>query len=121
MGTADFVTVNCALTPETHHLLDAERLALMKQTAYLINAARGPIVDQAALTEALREGRIAGAGLDVFEEEPADPEDPIFCPSERDRHPPRPRLDGRAGARQRPRRLRERPRGGGRTRPRRTW
>ncbi len=75
---ADFVTIACALTPETHHLLNAERLALMKPTAYLISTARGPIVDQAALTEALREKRIAGAGLDVFEQEPVDPNDPIL-------------------------------------------
>ena len=79
LRTSDFVAVNCALTPETRHLLDAGRLALMKPTAYLINTARGPIVDQAALTDALRGGRLAGAGIDVFEEEPADPEDPIFA------------------------------------------
>jgi phosphoglycerate dehydrogenase-like enzyme len=75
---SDYVSVNCALTPETHHLLNAERLALMKPTAYLINTARGPIVDQRALYAALAEGRIAGAGLDVFEEEPPDPNDPIL-------------------------------------------
>ena len=75
---SDFVVVNCALTPETYHLLDAGRLSLMKETAHLVNVARGPVVDQAALTEALRGGRIAGAGLDVFEKEPADPTDPIF-------------------------------------------
>lgn len=78
LGASDFVAVNCALTPETHHLLDAGRLALMKRSAFVINTARGQIVDQASLTEALREGRIAGAALDVFEEEPADPDDPIF-------------------------------------------
>ena len=78
LRTADFVAVNCPLMPETHHLLDAGRIALMKPTAYLVNTARGPIVDQAALTEALREGRIAGAGLDVFEQEPVDPNDPIL-------------------------------------------
>ncbi|MCZ6681401.1 MAG: hydroxyacid dehydrogenase [Candidatus Poribacteria bacterium] len=75
---SDFVCICCALTPETHHLINAERLALMKETAYLINAARGPIVDQAALTDALRERRIQGAGLDVFEQEPVDPNDPIL-------------------------------------------
>ncbi|HEX5849567.1 MAG TPA: NAD(P)-dependent oxidoreductase, partial [Rubrobacter sp.] len=64
--------------PETHHLLDAGRLDLMKSTAFVINTSRGQIVDQAALTGALRAGRLAGAGLDVFEEEPADPNDPIF-------------------------------------------
>lgn len=75
---ADFVAVCCALTPETHHLIDAERLALMKPSAYLINVARGPIVDQQALTEALRRGSIQGAGLDVFEQEPIDPDDPLL-------------------------------------------
>jgi phosphoglycerate dehydrogenase-like enzyme len=75
---ADFLTVNCPLSEETRRLVNAQRLALMKPTAYLINTARGPIVDQAALTQVLREGRIAGAGLDVLEVEPPDSRDPIF-------------------------------------------
>lgn len=75
---SDYVCVTCALTPETRHLLSAERIALMKPTAYLINVARGPIVDQEALVEALRSRRIQGAALDVFEEEPVDPRDPIL-------------------------------------------
>ena len=75
---ADFVCVNCPLSPETHHLVDMDRLKLMKPTAFLINTARGPIVDQAALTEVLREGRIAGAGLDVLEREPPDADDPLL-------------------------------------------
>ena len=75
---ADILTVNCPLTPETHHIVNAERLALMKPTAYFINTARGPIVDQKALTTVLQERRIAGAGLDVFEVEPTDPNDPIL-------------------------------------------
>ena len=74
----DFVSISCPLTPETRHLVNAERLALMKPTAYLINTARGPIVDQAALTKVLQDGRIAGAGLDVQEVEPPDPEDPLL-------------------------------------------
>ena len=78
LRTADFVAVCCQLTAETHHLIDARRLALMKPTAYLVNTARGPIVDQLALAEALRERRIQGAALDVFEEEPVDPDDPIL-------------------------------------------
>jgi D-3-phosphoglycerate dehydrogenase len=78
LRTADFVGITCALTVETRHLIDAERLSLMKPTAYLVNVARGPIVDQAALTAALRERRIQGAGLDVFEQEPVDPADPIL-------------------------------------------
>jgi phosphoglycerate dehydrogenase-like enzyme len=75
---SDFVCVCCALTPQTHHLLDAERICRMKPTAFLINVARGPIVDQAALTLALQEGRLAGAGLDVFEKEPVDVNDPLL-------------------------------------------
>lgn len=75
---ADYVCVCCALTPETRHLLNAERIALMKSTAYLINVARGPIVDQAALYAALRDRKIQGAGLDVFEREPVAEDDPIL-------------------------------------------
>ena len=70
--------MNCPLSDETRGLVNAARLALMKPTAFLINTARGPIVDQAALTAALTEGRIAGAGLDVFEREPSDASDPLF-------------------------------------------
>jgi D-3-phosphoglycerate dehydrogenase len=79
LAESDFVVVACALTPETRHLLDAGRLARMKRTAYLVNVARGPIVDQAALTAALRSRTIQGAGLDVFEEEPVDPRDPLLA------------------------------------------
>ncbi|HZO89553.1 MAG TPA: hydroxyacid dehydrogenase [Chthonomonadaceae bacterium] len=79
LRTADFVCLCCPLNAETYHLMNAERIALMKPTAYLINIARGPIVDQAALTTALREGRIQGAGLDVFEQEPVDPDDPLLA------------------------------------------
>ena len=75
---SDIVTVNCPLTPATRHLVDAKRLALMKPSAFLINTARGSVVDQRALTAALAFGRIAGAGLDVFEQEPADADDPLF-------------------------------------------
>ncbi|HEY1886703.1 MAG TPA: NAD(P)-dependent oxidoreductase [Roseiarcus sp.] len=75
---SDFVSVSCPLTPETRHLVNADRLALMKPTAYFINTARGPIVDQKALTRALAERWIAGAGLDVLEKEPPDAEDPIL-------------------------------------------
>lgn len=78
LRTSDFVVVSCPLTPQTHHLIDARRLALMKRTAYLVNAARGPIVDQKALTDALSEKRIQGAGLDVYEQEPVHPADPIL-------------------------------------------
>lgn len=70
LARADFVSIHTPLTPETRHLIDARRLALMKPTAVLVNTARGPVVDEAALVEALREGRIFAAGLDVFEHEP---------------------------------------------------
>jgi glyoxylate reductase len=64
------LSLHCPLTPETHHLIGAPELEAMKLTAVLINAARGPIVDEAALAEALAEGKIAAAGLDVYEREP---------------------------------------------------
>jgi D-3-phosphoglycerate dehydrogenase len=67
---ADFLTLHVPLTPETKHLADARRLALMKNTSYLINASRGEVVDEEALVSALRKGRLAGAALDVFETEP---------------------------------------------------
>ena len=75
---SDFIVVMCALTPQTHHLLDARRLELMKESALLVNVARGAVIDQTALTAALRERRIRGAGLDVFEQEPIDPADPLL-------------------------------------------
>ena len=68
---SDFVSLHVPLTPETHHLIGEAELARMKPTAVLINTARGPVVDEAALVRALRERRIAAAGLDVFEREPA--------------------------------------------------
>jgi lactate dehydrogenase-like 2-hydroxyacid dehydrogenase len=68
---ADFVSLHCPATPETRHLMDGRRLALMKPTAFLINNARGDVVDEAALIAALRAGTIAGAALDVYEREPA--------------------------------------------------
>lgn len=70
LATADVVSLHCPYTPETHHLIGAAQFAAMRETAYLVNTARGPIVDEAALVDALRDGQIAGAGLDVYEREP---------------------------------------------------
>jgi glyoxylate reductase len=67
---SDFVSLHVPLTAETRHMIGSQELAMMKPTAYLINTARGPVVDEAALVQALRKGRIAGAGLDVYENEP---------------------------------------------------
>src|SRR6266516_7041886 len=67
---ADFVTLHTNLTPETHHLIDAARLEAMKPTAVLVNTSRGPVIDEAALVDALEQGEIFAAGLDVFEREP---------------------------------------------------
>jgi phosphoglycerate dehydrogenase-like enzyme len=78
MREADFVVVCCLLNEETRHMIDARRLALMKPTAYYINVGRGPIHDERALAEALVAGRIAGAGLDVTEREPIEPDSPLL-------------------------------------------
>lgn len=70
LAESDFVSIHCPLTPDTRHLIDETALAAMKPTAVLVNTARGPIVDEAALVTALERGEIAAAGLDVFEQEP---------------------------------------------------
>lgn len=75
---ADFVTIHVPLMKSTHHLIDERRLGLMKNSAFLINTARGALVDQAALADALNEGRIAGAGIDVYDPEPPPPDHPLL-------------------------------------------
>ncbi|MBI1917231.1 MAG: 3-phosphoglycerate dehydrogenase [Planctomycetes bacterium] len=78
LAESDYLSLHIPLTKATRHLIDRRALGLMKPTAVLINVARGPIVDEAALVEALQAGRIKGAGLDVFEHEPLDPEHPLL-------------------------------------------
>ncbi len=71
LARVDIISVNCPSTPATYHLISARRLALLQPTSYIVNTARGDVIDEAALIKILREGKIAGAGLDVFENEPA--------------------------------------------------
>lgn len=78
LKAADFVSLHVPLTPATHHLINARHLALMKPTAFLINTSRGPVIEETALVDALIQRRLAGAGLDVFEQEP------VFHPSLRE-------------------------------------
>lgn len=78
ISKCDFLSLHLQLNRETRHIIDARRLALMKPTAFLINVARGALVDERALYSALAENRIAGAGLDVFGKEPLDPDDPLL-------------------------------------------
>lgn len=78
LGRSDYVSIHCPLTKETRHLIGVEQLRRMKPSAYLINMARGPVVDQAALYSALSDGVIAGAALDVLEQEPPLPDDPLL-------------------------------------------
>jgi phosphoglycerate dehydrogenase-like enzyme len=79
LAEADFVVVCCLLNDETRHLIGAPQFARMRPTAYFVNVARGPIVDESALIEALRAGRIRGAALDVFEQEPVAPDNPLLA------------------------------------------
>ncbi|MBC7810497.1 MAG: hypothetical protein H7175_05090, partial [Burkholderiales bacterium] len=78
MSESDFVSLHSSLTPDKYKMIGAAQLAMMKPTAYFINIARGALVDQAALVDVLRERRIAGAGLDVFEVEPIPVDDPLL-------------------------------------------
>jgi phosphoglycerate dehydrogenase-like enzyme len=76
---ADFVVITAPLTPATRHLIGEREIALMKPSSYIFNIGRGPVIDEAALVRALQEGRIAGAGLDVFEQEPLPAESPLWA------------------------------------------
>ena len=78
LAESDFLNISCPLNKKTRRLIGEKELDKMKKTAYLVNAARGPIVDEAALIKALQEGRIRGAGLDVFEQEPTPPDNPLL-------------------------------------------
>ena len=75
---SDFVTLHCPLTPQTEKLVNAEKLAIMKQTAILINTSRGPVVDEAALADALNNGQIAGAAADTLSIEPPKADNPLL-------------------------------------------
>ena len=79
MRESDFVSLHTPLTPDTHHLINAEKLKLMKTSAILVNTARGAVIDEEALAIALKERWIAGAGLDVYEKEPIDPQNPLLA------------------------------------------
>jgi glycerate dehydrogenase len=79
LGRSDIVSLHCPLTPETKTLINATRLALMKPTAYLLNTSRGPLIDEAALADALNSGRIAGAALDVLSTEPPPSANPLLA------------------------------------------
>lgn len=76
---SDVISLHCPLTPETHHLVNAQRLSLMKPSAFLLNTSRGPLVDEAALAQALWNQQIAGAGLDVLSVEPPKPDNPLLA------------------------------------------
>ena len=78
LRTSDIVSLHVPLNPTTRHLVGAREIALLKPTAVLVNTSRGPVVDEVALTEALAAGKIAGAGLDVFDQEPPDADNPLF-------------------------------------------
>jgi D-3-phosphoglycerate dehydrogenase len=78
LAQSDFLSISCPLNEETRHMIGERELRKMKPTAFLINTARGPVVDEAALIKALREGWIRGAAIDVFDQEPTPPDNPLL-------------------------------------------
>jgi len=78
LGRVDILSLHCPLTDKTRGLMGDKQLRMMKPTALLINTSRGPVIDEAALIDALKNGRLAGAGLDTFAEEPTDPKNPLI-------------------------------------------
>jgi phosphoglycerate dehydrogenase-like enzyme len=78
LSTSDIVTMHVPLNDSTRHMIGADELALMKSEAIIVNTSRGPVIDEVALTKALAENRLFGAGLDVFDQEPPPPDNPIF-------------------------------------------
>src|SRR4029453_16768567 len=79
LGASDFVVATVLLNAETRHLMNAQRFARMRRSAYFVNLSRGPICDEAALIAALRDGTIAGAGIDVFDQEPVAADNPLLA------------------------------------------
>jgi phosphoglycerate dehydrogenase-like enzyme len=78
LSNSDIVSINVALTPQTRHMIGEKELAMMKDGAFIVNTARGPIIDEQALYRALRNGKLAGAGLDVTDPEPPSPDNPLL-------------------------------------------
>ncbi|MCF6269787.1 MAG: hydroxyacid dehydrogenase [Melioribacteraceae bacterium] len=78
LSLSDFVSLHCPLTTENKHLINKEKLALMKPTAFLINTARGGLIDETELAKALEDGKLSGAAIDAFEQEPPNPDNPLF-------------------------------------------
>ena len=79
LADADYLTLHVPLLDSTRHLIDGDRLALMKPNAVIINTSRGPVIEETALVNALKNGRLAGAGLDVYEREPISPDNPLLA------------------------------------------
>jgi phosphoglycerate dehydrogenase-like enzyme len=77
LARSDFVSIHCPLTEESHHLIDSRAFGLMKEGVFVVNTSRGPIIEEAALANAVASGKVWGVGLDVFEQEPLPPDSPL--------------------------------------------